>query len=42
MYGNLQENYENIVSQILQIYKAFSNFDYNLTIRKKYSAVVWK
>ena len=37
MYGNLQEKYKNIVFQILKIYKAFSNFDYNSTIREKYT-----
>ena len=36
-YGNLQEKYENSVFQILKIYKAFSNFDDNSTIRKKYN-----
>ena len=37
MYGNLQEKYEIIVFQILKMYKAFSNFGYNSTIRKKYT-----
>ena len=37
--GNLQEKYKNIVFQILKIYKAFSNFDYNSTIRKKYTGL---
>ena len=35
MYDNLQEKYENSVFQILKIHKAFSNFDFNSTIRKK-------
>ena len=35
MYGNLQEKYKNRVFQILKIFKAFSNFDFNSTIRKK-------
>ena len=39
MYGNLQEKYKNIALQILKIYKALSNFDYNLTIRKKYTGL---
>ena len=39
MYGNLQEKYKNIVFQSLKIYKAFSNFDYNWTIRKKYTGL---
>ena len=39
MYGNLQKKYENIVFQILKIYKAFSNFGYNSTIRKNYSGL---
>ena len=38
-YGNLQEKYENSVFQILKIYKAFSNFDDNSTIRKKYNGL---
>ena len=37
--GNLQEKYKNIVFQILKIYKAFSNFDYNSTVRKKYTGL---
>ena len=37
MYGNLQEKYKNLVFQSLEIYKAFSNFDYNLAIRKIYT-----
>ena len=40
MYGHLQEKYENIVFQILKIYKAFSNFDYNSTIREKIHWIV--
>ena len=39
MYGNLQEKYENIVFQILKTYKAFSDFDYNPTIRKEYTGL---
>ena len=39
MYGNLQEKYKNIAFQILKIYKAFSYFDYNSTIRKKYTGL---
>ena len=35
MHRNLQEKSTNIAFQILKIYKAFSNFDYNSTIRKK-------
>ena len=35
MYDNLQEKYKNSVFQILKICKAFSNFDFNSTIRKK-------
>ena len=46
MYGNLQEKYKNIVFQILKIYKAFSNFDYDSTIKKYKNtldcAIVWK
>ena len=34
MYNNLQEKYKNNVFQILKIYKAFSNFDFNSTIRE--------
>ena len=37
MYDNLQKKYESSVFQILKICKAFSNFDFNLTIRKKYT-----
>ena len=34
MYGNSQKKYKNIAFQILKIYKAFSNFDFNSTIFK--------
>ena len=37
MHRSLQEKYTNIAFQILKIHKAFSNFDYNSTIRKKYT-----
>ena len=37
MYDNLQEKYISSVFQILKICKAFSNFDFNWTIRKKYT-----
>ena len=40
MYDNLQEKYRNSVFQILKINKAFSNFDFNSTIRKKVHWVV--
>ena len=40
MYDNLQEKYKNSVFQILKICKAFSNFDFNSTIRKKIHRVV--
>ena len=40
MYYNLQEKYKNSVFQILKINKAFSNFDFNSTIRKKVHWVV--
>ena len=40
MYDNLQEKYKNSVFQILKINKAFSNFDFNSTIRKKFHWVV--
>ena len=40
MYDNLQEKYKNSIFQILKICKAFSNFDFNLTIRKKIRWVV--
>ena len=39
MYGNSQKKYKNIAFQILKIYKAFSNFDFNSTIRKKYTGL---
>ena len=43
MYNNLQEIYKNSVFQILKILKAFSNFDFNLAIRKNAlgCAVTW-
>ena len=40
MYDNLQENYKSSVFQILKICKAFSNFDFDLTIKKKVYWVV--
>ena len=40
MYGNLQEKYKNGGFQILKICKAFRNFGFNLTIRKKIHWVV--
>ena len=40
MYGNLQENYKSSVFQILKICKAFSNFDFDLTVTKKVYWVV--
>ena len=40
-YDNLLDKYKNNVSQILKICKAFSNFDFNSTIRKK-NTLVWK
>ena len=40
MYDNLQEKYKNNVFQILKIYKASRNFDFNSTIRKKIHWVV--
>ena len=40
MYYNLLEKYNNSVFLILKIYKAFSNFDFNSTIRKKIHWVV--
>ena len=44
MYRNFQEIYKNIAFQILKIYKALSNFDYNSTIGKNTldCAIVWK
>ena len=35
MNDNLQEKYKNSVFQILKVCKAFSNFDFNSTNRKK-------
>ena len=35
MYEDLPEKYKNCVFQILKICKAFSNFNFNSTIRKK-------
>ena len=40
MCDNLQEKYKKIVFQILKICKAFSNFDFSLTIMKKIHWVV--
>ena len=40
MHDNLQEKYKNSVLQILKIWKAFSNFDFNSIIRKKIHWVV--
>ena len=40
MFDSLQEKYKNSIFQILQICKAFSNFDFNSTIRKKIHWVV--
>ena len=40
MCNNLQEKCKNSVFQILKISKAFSNFHFNLTIRKKIPWVV--
>ena len=40
MYDNVQQKYKNSVFQILKICKAFSNFDFNSTIRKKTHWVV--
>ena len=37
MCDNLQEKYIGSVFKILNIYKAFSNFDFNSTITKKYT-----
>ena len=39
-YYNLLQKYKNSVFQILKIWKAFSNFDVNSTIRKKIHLVV--
>ena len=35
MFDNLQQKYKNSDFQILKICIAFSNFDFNLTVRKK-------
>ena len=40
MYDNLQEKYKYSVFQILKIRKAFSNFDFNSTIKEKIHWVV--
>ena len=40
MYDNLQGKYKNSVFQILKICKAFGNFDFNSTIKKKIHWVV--
>ena len=40
MYDNLQEKYKNSVFRILKICKAFRNFDFNSSIRKKMHRVV--
>ena len=37
MYDRLLEKYKNGVFQILKIGKAFSHFDFNLAIGKKYT-----
>ena len=37
MYDKLREKYISSVFQILKICKVFSDFDLNLTIRKKYT-----
>ena len=45
MYDKLLEKYKNSIFQILKICKAFSNFDFNSTIRKKNTvgcAIIWK
>ena len=39
MYDNLQEKYKITVFQILKICKPFKNFDFNSTIRKKYTGL---
>ena len=39
-YEKLQEKFKNGVFQSLEIYKGFSNFYFNLTIRKKIQRVV--
>ena len=40
MNDNLQEKYKNSVFQILKVCKAFSNFDFNPTNKKKKHWVV--
>ena len=40
MYKNLQEKYKNSDFQVLKRCKAFSNFDFNSTNRKKIHWVV--
>ena len=35
MHDNLQQKYKISVFQILKMRKAFSNFDFNSTVRKK-------
>ena len=40
MYGKLLEKHKNSVFKILKIGKASSDFDFNLTIRKKIHLVV--
>ena len=35
MYDNLQDKYKISVFEILKICKAFNNFDFNWTIRRK-------
>ena len=40
MYDNLQETYKKVFFQILKIRKAFSNFDFNSTIKKKIHWIV--
>ena len=51
MYDNFHEKYKNSVFQILKICKAFNNFDFNSTIKKKihwyirkkiHCTIVWK
>ena len=40
MYDHLREKYKSSVFQILKVWKAFSNFDFDSTIRKKIHWVV--
>ena len=40
MFDHLQEKYKNSVFQVLKIFKAFSNSNFNSTIRKKIHWVV--